>query len=242
MVRSFRPSNIHEKHCEISTEWLKLCGLDVPSSSVLVTNGATPALTIALLTAAQNGNTLIVEDITYHTIIPLARYLGINIVSIGMDDSGALPEAFDEACCCHDSCAIYLAPNGENSWEYIMPSERRRQIIDVARKHDVYIIENGVLGPLLETGLTPLASLAPERTFYASRFTKCVMPRLRTGYLVAPDSTMPSALNRHLILNWMASPINAEISSRWIASGLLEMCVDLGEMVKGASHSRCAQC
>lgn len=242
MVNSFRPNIAHHGHRESSIEWLKLCGLDVNPSSVLVTDGATPALTTALITAARQGTTLLVEDITHHTILPLARYLGIKIVPLAMDTAGALPAAMDTACASHKVCAVYLGPNGENPWGYVMPIERRRQIVEIARRHDVYIIENGVFGPLPKTQIPPLASLAPERTFYATSFTKCVMPGLRTGYLVAPDQLMPSVLNRHLILNWMANPMTAEIASRWIVSGLAKELVDWQRNALVERHKLVAKC
>ncbi len=226
MVTSFRPNIAHQGHRESSVHWLKLCGLEVPSTSVLVTDGATPALTTALVTASHRGATLLVEDITHRTIMPLARYLGINIIAIAMDKDGALPAAFDDACRDHEVCALYLGPNGENPWGYVMPAQRRRKIVEIARQHDVYIIENGVFGPLPMTGLAPLATLAPERTFYATSFSKCVMAGLRSGYLIAPESVLPSALNRHLILNWMANPMSAEIAARWIVSGLAKELTD----------------
>ncbi|HEY9163130.1 MAG TPA: PLP-dependent aminotransferase family protein [Magnetovibrio sp.] len=242
MVNSFRPNIAHEGHRESSVEWLKLCGLDVMPSSVLVTDGATPALTTALITAAREGTTLLVEDITHHTILPLARYLGIKVVPLAMDAMGALPASMDAACASHKVCAVYLGPNGENPWGYVMSLERRRQIVEVARRHDVYIIENGVFGPLPKGQIPPLASLAPERTFYATSFTKCVMPGLRTGYLVAPDQLMPSVLNRHLILNWMANPMTAEIASRWIASGLAKKLVDWQRSALAERHKLVVSC
>ena len=222
MVGSFRPNTAHKEHRENSLPWLRLCGLEVPPTSVLVTDGATPALTTALITAAHRGSTLLVEEITHHTIMPLARYLGIDIIAIAMDKDGALPAEIDAACSSHQVCALYLGPNGENPWGYIMPDERRREIVDVTRRHDIYIIENGVFGPLPTSGIRPLARLAPERTFYATSFSKCVMPGLRTGYLVAPESVMPSVLNRHLVMNWIANPISAKIASSWVSTGLAE--------------------
>jgi len=65
----------------------------------------------------------------------------------------------------------------------------------------------------------PIAALAPERTFYFTSFTKCIMPGLRCGYLVVPERLSSAAANRHLVTNWMATPIIAKIATRWVEDG-----------------------
>ena len=54
-----------------------------------------------------------------------------------------------------------------------MPSGAQ-QIAAVARRHDIAIIENDVLGPLVEDRPPPVAAFAPERTLYVTSFTKIV--------------------------------------------------------------------
>lgn len=220
LVQSFRPNTVHETHRGPGADWLRECGLDVAADSILITNGTTPALTIALMTAARAGAKLLVPEITHHTIPPLARYLGIDVTALEMDEYGVSPDAIDAACREHEVCALYLGPNAVNPLGRVMPMARRREIVAMARKSNIFIIENEVFGPLPSDRLTPLAALAPERVFYATSFSKCVMPGLRTGYLVAPEAIRPSALNRHLICNWMATPLTAEIASNWVRSGI----------------------
>jgi DNA-binding transcriptional MocR family regulator len=96
---------------------------------------------------------------------------------------------------------------------------RREAIVEIARRHNLYIIENDAWGPLVEDRPPPIASLAPERTFYVTSFTKCGMPGLRTGYLVAPDLLLSSVATRHLVTNWSATSMVAEIATRWVADG-----------------------
>jgi DNA-binding transcriptional MocR family regulator len=61
--------------------------------------------------------------------------------------------------------------------------------------------------------------LAPERSFYLTSFTKCLMPGLRTGYLVVPPGIVRETRNRLLATTWMATSLPAEIVSRWIVDG-----------------------
>jgi DNA-binding transcriptional MocR family regulator len=52
----------------------------------------------------------------------------------------------------------------------------------------VLILENDSGGPLAPGRPKPIAALAPERSFYLTGFSKCLMPGLRYGYLVVPET------------------------------------------------------
>ena len=101
----------------------------------------------------------------------------------------------------------------------MMPEERRRALVDVARKHNLYIIENDAFGPVIEHRPIPVASLAPERTIYLTSFTKCTVSGLRAGYLVAPDHLLPALTGRLIVFGWMATPLVCELASRWVLDG-----------------------
>jgi DNA-binding transcriptional MocR family regulator len=100
-----------------------------------------------------------------------------------------------------------------------MPESRRRALIDIARIHDVLIIESDAWGPLQPKRPPAFATLAPERVLYFTSLTKCLIPGLRVGYLVVPEALSASARNRHLVTNWMATSLMVEIASRWIEDG-----------------------
>jgi DNA-binding transcriptional MocR family regulator len=218
-ILSFRPNVVFPRHRNIAAEWLKTCGLEVSPLSVTVTNGATAAQTIALMTVAPPGSVVATEAIGHHTLTPLASYLGIRLVGIAIDDEGMLPEALDEACAEHDLRAAFLQPSVINPSASLMGEERRAALVAIARKHDIALVENDVLGPLVVDRPPPVAAIAPERTLYITSFTKIVMPGLRIGYLAVPGRYAAAAANRHLATMWMATPLVAEIASRWVADG-----------------------
>lgn len=232
---SFRPNVAFPRHRSLATVWLRGCGLDVSPLNVTVTNGATPAQTTALLTAAPPGSCVATEAIAHHTLMPLAGYLGIKLVGVTMDEQGMIPEALDALAREHDVRAVFVQPTVIGPTAALMSEARRAALIEVARRRDLALIENDVLGPLVTNRPPPLAQMAPERTFFVTSFTKIVMPGLRVGYLVVPDRWAAAAANRHLVSMWTATPLMAEIASRWVADGTA------GEMVRwqrNAIHAR----
>ena len=232
---SFRPNMIFPRHRTVATEWLKLCGLAVSPQNVSITNGATAGMTVALMSVAPPGSTVATEAIGHHTLLPLATYLGFNLEGLPIDGDGLVPEALDEACRQSDIRAVFVQPSVINPTATLMSESRRQAIAAVARRHDIAIIESDVLGPLVADRPPPIAALAPERTLYVTSFTKIVVPGLRIGYLVAPDRYVAAVANRHLVSNWMATPMVAEIASKWVSDGTA---VELVDWQRKALHRR----
>ncbi len=234
---SFRPNMVFPRHRAIGVQWLKKCGLDVPAQNVSVTNGATAGMTVALMSAAPPGSAIATEAIGHHTLVPLARYLGLTLEGLAIDEEGLIPEALDEACRKSPIRAVFVQPSVINPTAALMSAGRREAIAAVARKHDIVIIENDGLGPLIENRAPPIAAFAPERTLYVTSFTKITVPGLRIGYLAAPDRYVAAVANRHLVSNWMATPLVAEIASKWVSDGTA---MELVEWQRQALHRRVA--
>ncbi|WP_342641022.1 PLP-dependent aminotransferase family protein [Rhodoligotrophos ferricapiens] len=219
-ILSFRPNVVFPRHRAIAVQWLRACGLpNVSSGNISLTNGATAAMTIALMTTAPTGATIATEQVGHHTLVPLASYLGLKLCGIEIDAEGIIPDALEAACRQGDIRAVFVQPSVINPTASLMGEARRRALVAVAQRHRLAIIENDVLGPLVEDKPPPLAALAPDNTLYVTSFTKCVVPGLRIGYLVVPDRLVPSAANRHLVTNWMATALLAELATRWVENG-----------------------
>lgn len=216
---SFRPNVVFPRHRAVGVEWLKKCGLEVSAQNISLTNGATAAMTVALMSVAPPGSAVATEAIGHHTLMPLASYLGFTLEGLAIDGEGLLADALDEACQRSPIRAVFIQPSVINPTATLMSAGRREAIAAVARKHDVAIIENDVLGPLVENRAPPIGAFAPERTLYVTSFTKITVPGLRIGYLAAPDRYVAAVANRHLVSNWMATPMVAEIASRWVSGG-----------------------
>lgn len=219
LLFSFRPQVALARHRGALADWLAQQGLVTTPEHVIATNGATPAITAALLAAVRPGEKLATEAVAYHTLIPLARYLGIELVPLPLDEEGALPEALAEAARDPALRAVFLLPTGGGPTCSCMGVSRREAIVEIARRHDLLLVENDALRPLFAGAPPPLAALAPERTFHIQTLTKSLWPGLRAGCLVAPDRALTAAANRHLVTSWMATPMVAEIAARLIGDG-----------------------
>lgn len=238
---SFRPTTMHKLYRDAAVAWLARCGVHPDPEAILLTNGNTSAMTVALMTAANPGDLIVSEELGHHTLKLLTRYLGLRIEGLTVDEQGVVPDDFARICESQAVKALFLMPSGLNPLAAMMGQERREALCEIAREHNVYIIENDAWGPLQPDRPAPLATLAPERTFYFTSFTKCIMPGLRAGYLSVPDPLASAARNRHLVTNWVATPLLAEIASRWVEDGTAEHLLDWQMSVMGARNDVAAR-
>ncbi|WP_436644387.1 PLP-dependent aminotransferase family protein [Microbaculum sp. FT89] len=221
-ILSFRPRATLEAHCEAALGWLARCGIDTRRDQVLPANGNTVAMTTALMTAALPGDLVVSEEIGHHTLKSLTTALGLRLAGLPLDNEGIVPDAFDRACRTGAVKVLFVLPSGLGPTAAMMGGKRRRAIVEIARQHDVWIVENDALGPIQPGRPEPLFMLAPERTFYFTGLAKCLLPGLRIAWLVVPDTMVAAARTRHLVTNWMATPLMAEIATRWLDDGTAE--------------------
>jgi len=217
-----RPNVGLDSHRRAGVDWLARCGLETQVEAITITNGVCQGLSVVLLSLVRPGDVVVTEDVAHHLIVSMCGYLGIRLVGLPTDDEGIIPAAFREACQTYPVRALFIVPSLAGPLVHAVPESRRQDLVAVARQHDVLIIEDDAWGPVAQDRAAPLAGLAPERSVYLTSFTKCTMSGLRTGYMVAPEKLRPALTGRQIALNWMATPLIAEIAARWVRDGTAE--------------------
>jgi DNA-binding transcriptional MocR family regulator len=119
---------------------------------------------------------------------------------------------------------LCCVPSLQNPTAAVMSLARRREILAVARRCDLRIVEDDICGPLLpEPAPPPLAVLAPDVVTYVGSLSKCVAPGLRTAFVLAPNTEEASRLDATLRSSMlMLSPLPLVVASAWIADGTAE--------------------
>lgn len=210
-----------ERHRRAAAQWLGGFGLEAPPERILITNGCAHALTVALSTLTEPGDLVATERLTDHGTISLASVLHFRLLALETDDEGLVPDALEAACRAGPVKVLVSTPTLNNPTSTLMPEARRREIAEVARRHGLTIVENDIFRPLMPGAPPPLAALAPDITCYATSFTKSTVSGLRTGYLLVPSPLVVRMVARLRTTSWMATPLVAEIATRWIEDGTM---------------------
>ncbi|MDB6179331.1 PLP-dependent aminotransferase family protein [Paracoccus sp. Z330] len=221
---SFRPRQTMSLYGGMAAAWLARCGLVVPAQRILITNGNTPALMVALMSVAQPGEEIAAESYTCHALRPAIRHLHLRLRGIAEDARGMLPSALAEAArAAHGKLrGVFLLPSGGGPVPRMIDRQRREDLAAVASEFGLIIIESDVTGPLSPRRPPPVSSFAPDRSLYLTGVSKCLSPGLRLGFMAMPDALAERILNRHLSVSWMATPMVAEIAADWIEHGIAD--------------------
>ena len=121
---------------------------DVTAERIAICPGTQGALVAALTLLVRRGDTVCVEALAYPGFLALAAHLGIHLQPVAMDDDGLLPDSFEAACKAHRPKALYCTPTFHNPTTATIPLARRKRLIEIARRHDVAIIEDDAYGAL----------------------------------------------------------------------------------------------
>lgn len=209
---------------EVAAAWLQPRLPQASSERMVIFPGSQAIIFNALLALTSPGDVVLTEALTFPGIKAAAARLDIRLVGVAMDAEGIRPDALDEACRKHKPKAVYLVPTQHNPTTATMSAARRKAVADIIRKRGCTLIEDDVYGPL-EPQMAPLATLIPERTYYALSIAKCIAPALRVAYLLAPDAAaeqqmraglqatmqMPPSLMVALVTQWLRSGVASEI-------------------------------
>lgn len=167
----------------------------------------------------QPGDLILTEALTSQAVKSACVQMKLRVKGITMDEDGILPEALEALLKKEKVSAVYLVPNLQNPTTAVIPLKRRKEIAALLKQYDVTLIEDDVFGALLDNPLPPISSFIPELAFYVNSVSKSMAPALRLGYLCPPQKYMTAALSALRTTSWMASPIMAELASRWIING-----------------------
>jgi len=163
-------------------------GIRAAAESILITSGSQQGLTLTAQLLAKSGDTVLVEEPTYIGAISLFRNLRMKMVGIPVDEQGMQTEKLEKLLQQHHPRLIYTIPNFHNPTGACLPLQRRHQLITLAERYNVPILEDDYVGDLRYEGRAQpaLKALDPGgRVIYASTFSKMLMPGLRVGFLAA---------------------------------------------------------
>jgi len=162
----------------------------VEPSRVVVTSGSLQGFVFLVEQLVQPGARVVVEAPTYDRPLKILARLGAEVVPLAMDDEGLVPEALEQALAGGAKPAfLYTIATFQNPSGRTLSEERRRRVVEIARAHDLLVLEDDPYGLVRFEGEAPptLFELdGGERVIYASSFSKTIAPGVRVGYFVLP--------------------------------------------------------
>jgi DNA-binding transcriptional MocR family regulator len=162
----------------------------VEPGRVVVTSGSLQGFVFLAEHLVRPGTRILVEAPTYDRPLKILARLGADVVGLAMDDDGLQPEALEQVLAAGPKPAfLYTIATFQNPSGRTLSAERRRRVVELAREHDLLVLEDDPYGLVRYDG-EPLPTMfeldGGTQVAYASSFSKTVAPGVRVGYFILP--------------------------------------------------------
>jgi DNA-binding transcriptional MocR family regulator len=204
---------------EAGRRWLATGGWTPEPHAIVPALGGHPAILAAIAAVTAPGDRIVFEELTYSHIARSAHLAGRRPIAVGLDREGLDADEFERVCAREHPRVIFLMPALHNPTLAIMSQARRRAIAEIARRHNMWIVEDAIYSALMDDDAPPLAALAPERTFHVGSLSKAVSAGVRGGWIACPPHYASRVLTALRMLGGMNPFLLNELAARLVLSG-----------------------
>ncbi|WKX74042.1 aminotransferase class I/II-fold pyridoxal phosphate-dependent enzyme [Streptomyces sp. XD-27] len=131
------------------------------AEEIMVTAGTSQALTLLCTVLGRPGQPVVVERTCYDLGRSIMTDHGLRLREVDADGEGVRPQALDRALSHgHNVAFVYLTPTFHNPTGTVAGEARRRELLSVATRHGVPIVEDDAYAELSLDRTAPPPSLA----------------------------------------------------------------------------------
>lgn len=190
--------------------------------NILMISGSQQALDLMGKVFIDEGDAIICENPTYLAAINAFKTYMPTFKGVAMDEDGMIMEELEKVLQNTPNAKfIYTIPDFQNPTGRTMNLERRKKLVELANKYDVFILEDNPYGEIRFAGetLPPVKHFDTEgRVIYLSTFSKIFAPGLRLGWMCADKSIMEK-----LVPLKQSADLHTDVFAQMITAKYLEM-------------------
>ena len=190
---------------------------------LIITSGAQQVMDLMTKAFCEKGDTIICEAPSFIGSLNTFRSYGANLVGIPVDNDGMNIEALENALKENKNTKfIYTIPNFQNPTGITMSLEKRKAILELAKKYNVLVLEDNPYGEIRFSGenIPNIKSLDTDGiVVYAGSFSKVLSPGLRVGYALGNKTVIAK-----LTVCKQTSDVHTPCLSQMITEDFLATC------------------
>jgi len=190
---------------------------------LIIVSGGQQGMELSTKMLTNPGDTVICESPSFIGSINAFKSYDLNLKSVEMDEMGIVPESL-EAIVKEDNRVrfLYTIPTFQNPSGRTMTLERRKKVLELAKKYDFLILEDNPYGELRYTGeeIPAIKSLDDEgRVIYVGSFSKVLAPGIRIGFVCAHKDIIAK-----MVIAKQVSDVHTNQFFMMVAAEYLEKC------------------
>ena len=189
------------------------------AENVLIVNGAQHGLAVTVMGLLRPGDVVAVDALTYSGFKALAALYHLELAAIPCRPEGPDLQALHTLCQQRRGRAGYNMPTLHNPLGWVLNTGQRQALADLARQHDLLIIEDAAYARLVSHPPPPVVSYAPERTVYVTGFSKNIATGLRVGVVISPPRYRPEIERAIRATTWNTPTLISSLICAWIEDG-----------------------
>ncbi|MGM9485951.1 PLP-dependent aminotransferase family protein [Ideonella sp. YS5] len=189
----------------------------VRPAQLLLTQGSSQALDLAVRRLVRAGDAVLVDDPGYANLLFSLRFQGARLIGVPRTPQGYDLAALEALVAEHRPKVFFTQPRLQSPTGSVAPLGQLHRVLQVAEKHDLTIVENDIyleLDPQPRPSLASLDQLA--RVLYIGSYSKTISPNIRVGYVAAH----PDLLDDLAQLKMISGLTSAEFGERLALSAL----------------------
>ena len=220
-------------------------GVKAKVENVLITSGSQQALDLIGKLLINSGDRVLVEAPTYLGALQAFNIYGAEYLSVPSDEDGLRTDLL-EGPLRSGPKFMYVLPNFQNPGGTTLSEGRRHELVLMADRYGVPIVEDDPYGQLRYEGehLPPLVVLDRENlrrdqgysignVIYLSTFSKTLAPGMRLGWIVAPPDVIAKMIQLKQGMDLHTSTFTQAVAYEVAKDGFLDEHVKLIRKVYG---------
>lgn len=208
--------------------------------SLIITSGGQQAIELITKALINEGDGIACEVPSFIGALNAFRSYNARLYSVPVEDDGMNIDILDKTLSKNKNIKfIYTIPTFQNPSGITMSLEKRKQLLDVAKRHNVLILEDNPYGELRFAGkdVPTLKSLDNDGiVMYVGSYSKILAPGLRVGFLLAQKDIVEKA-----VVCKQVSDVHTGVLSQMIVSKYLEK-YDINEQIKKSANLNGKKC
>ncbi len=172
--------------CETLSALLRTRGCSATADDIIVCSGAQQAADLVATVLLESRSVVASESPTYSGTLGVFDARGVTYVEIESDIDGIRPDDVERVFSEYRPRLLYVNPIAQNPTGAVLPQRRAKQLVALARRYDVVILEDQTGWQLTydATAPPPLAAFDTDgRVIVMESLSKSIFPALRIGYL-----------------------------------------------------------
>ena len=195
----------------------------VAPNDVIITNGCSEAVALALLAVTSPGSVVAIEAPTNFSFLQLLKELGRKVLEVPADPvKGIDPDVLNRLLDQNRADACLFMPNFHNPLGSVMPDENKAAVMEITNKLDIPVVEDDISAELFFKGQRPGPLKAFDKkdlVLTCSSFSKTLAPGLRLGWIL-PGRRFEAKIQRLKAgANIATSTLDQFLVSRFLEKG-----------------------